>query len=153
MTNKSLHCPVCGKSNKEKYGMNICVHCSSLFEVLPSGKVRLIKRKKFDVGILLLSVSSTIIIFSFFSDKLFALELAANDKLVIGLILLLYPLFASIYMMMRGFTEEATMLFVLYGIFFKRKLYQQDYGRILAVYITLITNILGVILIIWYTFE
>lgn len=142
-------CPVCNKKNKKVNGKIFCLHCGSVYEVLSNKEVCLIKRKKFDYEALLLAVFFPIATALYSSYKLSIFEMINEHKIVLGLILLFYPLFNLLYLVPRGAYEGGELLFVLYKYFFKQKLHVQDLGRILAFYITFLMNISGVVLILW----
>lgn len=151
MKNNSIYCPICGLKSEKEFGKISCLDCNSLFKVLPEGEVKLIKANKLDIWSVIIAAAFPIgIVVLFFHDRS-SLDLNSTQKMVIGLMMLLYPLISFLYMISRNLEED--LIFGLYSKFFRKKLSQQNKGKIIAFYITFVTNIIGLVLIVWSIVE
>lgn len=151
MFNNTVNCPVCEKKKNKKIGVNRCDICCSLFEVLSTGEINLVKRKKLDFWPFLVTLPFTIlavlIIFFIISNYV-----DFEARISLGVILILPPFIQFFYFASRGYDEDAALLFELIRDFIKGKLRKQDIGRILTGYFTLFNTIIGFMLIIWSLF-
>ena len=77
----------------------------------------------------------------FTPDRTFHIRL-----ITLGVFMVVYPLIITIRQLFHLGANSITLI-EMYFIFFRKQLSQEDLGRQIAFYITLITNIVGLILI------
>lgn len=137
-----ISCPVCNKKKDSLPGKYICSACKTIFEFNPNGKIILIKRYKFDY-------------WSFFTALFFPLAfmvlIASNNfnfndhYIIFGCMMIFYPVLLFIRQVFHG---QITTL-ELYYKFFTKVLHKEDSGRITAFYLTFVTNLAGVVFILY----
>jgi uncharacterized integral membrane protein len=144
-----VNCPVCKKGKDIDFGKFICSDCKSKFEYQPNGKIVLIKRNKFDYWTFILSLIFPIMFIVLFMDNVARDNFYLLNGIFPGLIMIFYPLIITIRQVFISGADSVTLL-NLYVNFFQKELYKEDIGRIIGFYLTLITNLIGLVFIIIY---
>ena len=137
-----VKCPVCGREKDSNYGKFICTYCKSRFEYKADGKIILIKRNKFDYSIFLTSLIFPLIFLFGFANIDFHFR---DINILAGFFMLLYPLLILIRQIYYRFD---TTILDLYYKFLKKDLVKEDIGRKIGFYLTFVTNIGGIVLIL-----
>jgi uncharacterized protein YlaI len=142
-----IKCPVCDKEKDIDFGKYICSDCKSKFEYQTDGKIVLIKRNKFDFWNFLIALTFPVLFLILFSNKESRDNIYNNTYLLTGVFMVFYPFFIAIrHFYYLGF--DSVTLLSLYLRFFNNELKKEDIGRQIGFYLTLTTNIAGVILLI-----
>jgi predicted nucleic acid-binding Zn ribbon protein len=143
----TINCPVCNEEKEVSQGKFICSKCRSILEYNLGGQVLLIKRKKFDYitffGSFIFPIGLIVLFFSNTARNNFYID----NELFSGLVMIFYPIIISLRQLFH-YDEKNFFFLSLYLSFFKKQLNKEDTGRIIAFYITFITNLIGVALII-----
>lgn len=139
-------CPICQKEKDVNNGKYICSNCDSKFEVYENGNIELIKSNKFDYWILFLSLTIPLLFIGFLVHELYTDKFNFSSWQDLGFVLLFYPILIMLRQLF--FNVEMYNLIGLYIEFFKGQLHKQDGGKIIGFYVTFVTNITGLILIV-----
>lgn len=142
-----INCPVCNKEKDIDYGKYICSDCKSRFEYQKDGKVVLIKRNKFDYLTFILSLIFPVMFSVLFMDNITRNNFYLINGIFPGLVMIFYPFIITIKQLIIPGADSVTIL-NLYFSFFQKELHREDNGRIIGFYLTFITNLVGIILII-----
>ncbi len=138
-------CPVCQKENNIQPGKYICTDCKSKFEFQSNGKIILIKRNKFDYWTFIMALIAPVVFIGFLIYDLINSSFVYEKWTNLGIILILYPLLLTIRQLF--FHVNGLICIQLYFKFFTGKLQLEDSGRIISLYITLVFNAIGFILL------
>ena len=141
------NCPVCNREIDISYGENICSICNSKFEFHSDRKIVLIKRNKFDYWTFFLAISFPLIFFTIMSvaaiqgifDRVFCIPF--------GLAMIFHPILIIIRQIFHQGLDSITLI-DLYISFFRNELKKEDIGRKIGFYLTFITNMTGVVMIL-----
>jgi len=145
----NVKCPVCEKEKDVNFGKFICSNCNSSFEYQSDRKIVILKRNKFDFWTFIMSLIFPILFIILFLNDTARDNFYSNNELFSGLVMIVFPLIIALRQLF--FLGGQSFLFLnLYLSFFSKQLHKEDIGRIMAFYITFITNLIGLFLIITY---
>lgn len=147
-----ISCPVCNKENEIDYGKYICSSCNSKFEYYSNGKIEIIKRKKIDYFIFLVSIIFPLLFVILYSNEVSRINFFIRHEIFSGILMIFYPFLITLRQVFFQGTETRTLI-GLYVRFFQGKLKREDAGRIIGFYLTLTTNVFGIIWILKGVFE
>ena len=146
-----VNCPVCEKEEDVTPGKYICSNCNSKFEYIKGEPVILIKRKKVDFWTLLMSIIFPILFIVLFVNETARRNFYTDNELFAGVFMILYP-FLILIRQLFHIGSDSYLFLNLYSSFFSKQLHKEDIGRKLAFYLTLLTHLIGLILILKYIF-
>lgn len=147
-----ISCPICNKAKEVDSGKYFCTECKSSFEYRQDGKVILIKNKKFDYGIFIMSLIIFILFIVLFIDDTTRESFYQSQKVFAGFVMIFLP-FLMVVRQVFILGIETVTIFGLYKRFFQRELNKEDNGRIIGFYMTFIVNLTGIFWIIYGLIE
>lgn len=143
----NISCPVCKKEKDIDYGKFICSDCKSKFEYQSDGKIVLIERNKFDHLTFFMALAFPLIFFTLISIAIVQGDFNKMFNIPVGLFMIFYPFLIAIRQLFSQGLDTLTLI-GLYFSFFKKELKKEDIGRQIGFYLTFVTNITGLLMII-----
>jgi hypothetical protein len=91
-----INCPICNKDRDSDFGKYICSDCKSKFEYFSDGRIKIIKRNKFDYWIFSISLIFPVFFGFLFIDNVARENFYLVKSILPGLIMIFYPLLITI---------------------------------------------------------